>query len=53
MRVMGINSFRAVPHRILPELQEKAADMPAWPASGSVRVIDDVVVVKLGPGAGG
>ena len=33
----------------LPEVAAVAATMPSWPAAGSVALVNDIAVVKLGP----
>jgi hypothetical protein len=48
LRTMGLNRFVIVK----PEsdaFKAQVAQMPIWPAKGSIRIVDGVVAVKLGP----
>lgn len=48
-KTMGADFFRAASHEEKHAIALRVLDMPSWPAKGSVALIDDVIVVKLGP----
>lgn len=47
-RTLGQHGFEPLWLGNRPDLVAAATTMPAWPASGAVRLVDGVVVVKLG-----
>lgn len=47
MKYLGIDYLQA-DEEITKELYSKTLDMPLWPNQGSVQLIDNVIVVKLG-----
>jgi hypothetical protein len=49
IRMLGVRGFDSVWLGERPDLLPGIAAMPAWPAHGSVRKINGVVVIKLGP----
>lgn len=46
-RTIGVNELNIVQYENLGYLKEKIEAMPAWPAKGSVKLIDNIVIVKL------
>jgi len=48
MKTLGINGFDPVWLGSRPNLIPTAHSMPAWPAPGSIRLVNGVVIVKLG-----
>jgi hypothetical protein len=48
MQVTGYQNLVLVPNQRRLQLKGQFAGMPSWPAPGSVRKVDDVVLVKLG-----
>jgi hypothetical protein len=50
LRTVGITGFRPVDRATWTAMKERVRGglVPAWPARGSVRLIDGIVVVKLG-----
>jgi hypothetical protein len=48
MRVLGYRNMVAVSHDRHVQLRSSFASMPSWPAPGSVRKFEDVVLIKLG-----
>lgn len=52
MRTLGHTRFRPVVLGNRPQLIEAVRAMPAWPAAGSVKQVDGVIVVKLGEPTG-
>ena len=48
MKTLGIHGFDPVWLGSRPNLIPAAHAMPAWPAPGSIRLVDGVVIVKLG-----
>jgi len=49
LRLKGVRDFEMVPVTRLRDRLDRIDDLPSWPQAGSVAVVDDVVVVKLGP----
>lgn len=49
MRTLGIDGLLPVWLGSRPDLLPAAHSMPAWPAAGSVRRVNGVVIVKIGP----
>lgn len=49
MKLQGINGLDPVWLGNRPDLIPAAQSMPNWPAPGSVRLVNGVVIVKLGP----
>ncbi len=49
LRILGAYYLTPIDIAQLPELASKAEEMPVWPATGSVALIDDVAVIKLSP----
>lgn len=49
IRMMGVRGFDSVWLSERPDLLPGIAAMPSWPAKGSVRRINGVIVIKLGP----
>jgi hypothetical protein len=48
MKTLGISGFDPVWLGSRPDLIPTAHAMPTWPAPGSIRLVDGVVIVKLG-----
>lgn len=48
MTLQGVGGLEPVPLGSRPDLAPAAEAMPIWPAPGSVRSVDGVVIVKLG-----
>ena len=48
MQLQGVSGFTPLPLRTRPDLIPDANSMPNWPAPGSVKLVNGVVVVKLG-----
>jgi Glucosyl transferase GtrII len=48
MQLLGLNGFTPVPLANKPELIPDVQAMPNWPAAGSVKMVQGVVVIKLG-----
>lgn len=49
MNLIGYHDFASLPDNRRPEFEAIFAAMPVWPRDGSVRRINDVVLVKLSP----
>lgn len=49
LQLMGYPALQPLPLQDRAGLIPVSAEMTIWPAAGSVKVIDDVVVVKFGP----
>lgn len=49
MRLLGYANLEPVPPANEPRFRDEAATMPAWPAADSVKVVDGVTVIKMGP----
>ena len=49
MQTLGASGLQPLPLGTRQDLVPEAANMPAWPAEGSVRRVNGVVIVKLGP----
>ena len=47
MKMMGLYWYEWVSPEEKAALQSAYADMPVWPRSGSVRLVDGIVAVKL------
>ena len=57
MNLMGFYQYQILDDAERARLKPQYADMPVWPRPGSIRVIDGVVLVRLGrcepiPGGG-
>ena len=57
MNLMGFYQYRILGDAERARLKPQYADMPVWPRPGSIRIVDDVVLVRLGrcepvPGGG-
>jgi len=48
LRLLGMSNLRPVPLASIPESIEAIEAIPAWPAEGSVAVVNNVLVVKFG-----
>ncbi|TNF36666.1 MAG: hypothetical protein EP312_00540 [Gammaproteobacteria bacterium] len=48
LRTMGVRDFRPVTDEERRLLPARVMQMPAWPRSGSVALLDGVIVIKLG-----
>jgi len=46
-RTVGVNELNIVLYENLGFLKEKIEAMPKWPSKGSVKLIDNIVIVKL------
>lgn len=51
MKLLGIHNL-VPPERDRKQLVPYYSDMPIWPSRGSIKVIDGITLVKLGPNAG-
>lgn len=49
LRTLGYQELQALPIGERSKIMEPASKMPVWPDKGSVQMIDDTVVLKLGP----
>ncbi len=49
LRLQGLGDIKIANITRLQGKLDRINDMPSWPAAGSVAVVDDVVVVKMGP----
>lgn len=48
LRVLGLADFRLVPQGEEARLNPYFAEMPCWPAPGAVKLVGNVVLLKLG-----
>jgi hypothetical protein len=48
MKLIGINNLEPIDKSQYDKFAHYLVSMPVWPASGSVKVVDDVTLVKLG-----
>ncbi|MEO6384465.1 MAG: glucosyltransferase domain-containing protein [Thermomonas sp.] len=48
MRLQGTSGLVPVPLHTRPDLLPAAQMMPTWPATGSVKLVNGIVVIKLG-----
>jgi hypothetical protein len=48
MRILGYSNFESVGQRTRRAMLPVIEKMPIWPAAGSVRVVDGVILVRLG-----
>ena len=49
LQLMGYPVLRPLPVQDRAKLIPVSAEMTIWPATGSVMIVDDVVIVKFGP----
>jgi Glucosyl transferase GtrII len=48
LRLLGLADFRLMPQQEEPRLDPYFAEMPCWPAPGAVKLVGNVVLLKLG-----
>jgi hypothetical protein len=48
LRILGLADFRLVPQEEEPRLEPYFAAMPCWPSPGAVKLVGNVVLLKLG-----
>jgi len=48
IRTLGAHDYREARLNEQKKVMEKAAKMPIWPDAGSVAIVDNIIVVKLG-----
>lgn len=46
-KILGINDFKMIDFSHFEHLAPSVDEMPSWPARGSVKLIEDIVIVKL------
>jgi hypothetical protein len=49
MHLLGYPQFTVANERQRRQDDTVFRDMPSWPAAGSVRTFDGVILIKLGP----
>jgi hypothetical protein len=47
-RAIGMASLHKAPEKDLPAVREQAKTLPVWPAAGSIAMVNNVLVIKLG-----
>ncbi|HET6618614.1 MAG TPA: glucosyltransferase domain-containing protein [Dongiaceae bacterium] len=52
MKILGYSNIATVDNATRSALLPVFQEMPVWPAEGSVRVVDGVILVRLGPEPG-